>query len=110
MLIESIPKEPLSFHVIPFDNPKMQYTLQAKSLEQKRYWCLEIKHLILENYNAVIPAKAKELVMMLGKSKEEGETYSLRQEFGSGCPKLGIVNFLGVHYSKGDHNIFNLQP
>ena len=74
MLIESIPKEPLSFHVIPFDNPKMQYTLQAKSLEQKRYWCLEIKHLILENYNAVIPAKAKELVMMLGKSKEEGET------------------------------------
>lgn len=30
MLIESIPGEPLSFHVIPFDNPRLQYTLQVK--------------------------------------------------------------------------------
>lgn len=29
MLIESIPGEPLSFHVIPFDNPRLQYTLQV---------------------------------------------------------------------------------
>ncbi|XP_052122731.1 pleckstrin homology domain-containing family G member 1 [Frankliniella occidentalis] len=29
MLIESVPGEPLSFHVIPFDNPRMQYTLQV---------------------------------------------------------------------------------
>ena len=74
MLIESIPREPLSFHLIPFDNPRMQYTVAARNLEQKRQWCLELKRLILENYNAVIPDKAKELVMMLGKSKdEEGE-------------------------------------
>ncbi|XP_074657929.1 uncharacterized protein LOC141910927 isoform X2 [Tubulanus polymorphus] len=66
MLIESIPKEPLSFHVIPFNNPKNQYTLQAKTLDQKRRWCQEIKRLILENYNAIIPDKAKKLVMMLG--------------------------------------------
>ena len=32
MLIESIPKEPLSFHVIPFDCPRVQYTVQASSL------------------------------------------------------------------------------
>ena len=44
---------------------------QAKNLEQKRQWCLELKHLILENYNAVIPDKAKELVMTLGKSRDE---------------------------------------
>lgn len=30
MLIESIPGEPLSFHVIPFDNPRLQYTLQVR--------------------------------------------------------------------------------
>lgn len=29
MLIESIPGEALSFHVIPFDNPRLQYTLQV---------------------------------------------------------------------------------
>lgn len=29
MLIESVPGEALSFHVIPFDNPRLQYTLQV---------------------------------------------------------------------------------
>ncbi|XP_026687183.1 pleckstrin homology domain-containing family G member 1, partial [Diaphorina citri] len=49
MLIESVPGEPLSFHVIPFDNPKYQYTLQARNLDQKREWCLQLKKVILEN-------------------------------------------------------------
>ena len=31
MLIESVPKEPLSFHVIPFNNPRMQYTVQVRT-------------------------------------------------------------------------------
>lgn len=30
MLIESIPGESLSFHVIPFNNPRLQYTLQVR--------------------------------------------------------------------------------
>ncbi len=81
MLIESIPKEPLSFHIIPFDNPRMQYTVQAKSLDQKRCWCQELKRLILDNYSAAIPAKAKELVMMLGKSREEEGWYMDRNVF-----------------------------
>jgi len=42
-------------------------------LEQKRLWCQHIKTLILDNYEAVIPDKAKELVMMLGMSRYEGE-------------------------------------
>lgn len=29
MLVESVPKEPLSFQVIPFDNPRGQHTLQV---------------------------------------------------------------------------------
>ena len=32
MLIESVPGEPLSFHVIPFDNPRQQYTLEVEIL------------------------------------------------------------------------------
>jgi len=32
MLIESVPGEPLSFHVIPFNNPRQQYTLEVNNL------------------------------------------------------------------------------
>ncbi|XP_013781141.1 uncharacterized protein LOC106465458 [Limulus polyphemus] len=70
MLIESIQGEPLCFHVIPFNNPRLQYTFQAHNLKQKREWCLELKRVILENYNAVIPSKARQLVMELGQNKE----------------------------------------
>ncbi|XP_022244348.1 uncharacterized protein LOC106461632 isoform X2 [Limulus polyphemus] len=71
MLIESIQGEPLCFHVIPFDNPRLQYTFQARNMEQKREWCLELKRVILENYNAVIPSHARQLVMELGQNKQE---------------------------------------
>jgi len=48
---------------------------KARSLDQKRLWCKQIKKIILDNYNAVIPDKAKELVMMLG-NKVEGRVQS----------------------------------
>ncbi|XP_063426284.1 uncharacterized protein LOC134710056 isoform X2 [Mytilus trossulus] len=71
MLVESIPKEPLSFQVIPFDNPKGYITLQARNLDTKRKWCQEIKRLIIESFKGKIPEKVKGLVMQLGKSREE---------------------------------------
>ena len=71
MLVESIPKEPHSFQVIPFDNPRGQHTLQARNLDQKRRWCQEIKRLIIESFKGKIPEKVKGLVMQLGKSREE---------------------------------------
>ncbi|XP_033734193.1 LOW QUALITY PROTEIN: uncharacterized protein LOC117323234 [Pecten maximus] len=71
MLVESLPKEPLSFQIIPFDNPRGQHTLQARNLDQKHKWCQEIKRLIIESYKDKIPEKAKGLVMQLGKSKQE---------------------------------------
>lgn len=74
MLIESIPGEPFSFHVIPFDNPRLQYTLQARNLEQKREWTLQIKRVMLENYNAVIPSHARQLVLQLGQTQQEDDT------------------------------------
>lgn len=73
MLIESIPGEQLSFHVIPFDNPRLQYTLQARNLEQKREWTFQIKRVILENYNAVIPSHARQLVLQLGQTQQEDD-------------------------------------
>ncbi|XP_043281182.1 uncharacterized protein [Venturia canescens] len=74
MLIESIPGEPCSFHVIPFDNPRLQCTLQARNVEQKREWALQIKRVILENYNAVIPSHARQLVLQLGQSQQDEDS------------------------------------
>ncbi|KAK9510540.1 hypothetical protein O3M35_005295 [Rhynocoris fuscipes] len=78
MLIESVPGEPLSFHVIPFDNPRHQYTLQARNLDQKREWTLQLKRVILENYNAVIPSHARQLVMQLGQNRTDDEIMAER--------------------------------
>uniref|UniRef100_A0A8C4SKN0 Pleckstrin homology and RhoGEF domain containing G1 n=1 Tax=Erpetoichthys calabaricus TaxID=27687 RepID=A0A8C4SKN0_ERPCA len=57
MLVEVIPKEPLSFSVFHYKNPKLQHTVQAKSQQDKRLWILHLKRLILENHPAKIPAK-----------------------------------------------------
>jgi len=40
--------------------------LQARNMEQKRLWCQQLKKSIMDNYEAVIPDKAKQLVMSLG--------------------------------------------
>lgn len=66
MLVEQVRGEPLSFHVLPFDNPRLQLTLRAGTSKQKRDWTLQIKRVILENYSAVIPNHARQLVMQLG--------------------------------------------
>ncbi|CAG2161482.1 unnamed protein product [Oppiella nova] len=68
MLIESIQGQPLCFHAIPFDQPRAQYTFQARNLEHKREWCLLLKRVILENYDVVIPSHAKQIVMQLGQT------------------------------------------
>ena len=34
----------------------------------------------------------------------------LSQDLETGCPKLAIVKFMGVHIFKGDHNILRFQP
>ncbi|XP_026097227.1 pleckstrin homology domain-containing family G member 1-like isoform X1 [Carassius auratus] len=63
MLVEVIPKEPLSFSVFHYKNPKLQHTVQAKSQQDKRMWVLHLKRLILENHPAKIPAKAKQAIL-----------------------------------------------
>ncbi|KAM3183554.1 hypothetical protein ACTXT7_010116 [Hymenolepis weldensis] len=63
MLIECIDKDPLAFHILPFNNPNAQKTLQAVNAEVKQLWCREIKRVILENFDAAIPEKAKHLML-----------------------------------------------
>ncbi|XP_026482657.1 pleckstrin homology domain-containing family G member 1-like, partial [Ctenocephalides felis] len=63
MLVEVIQGEPTSFHVIPYDNPRNQITLQARSVQQKKQWGLQLKRLMLEQFNGKIPTRAKDLVL-----------------------------------------------
>ncbi|OON14009.1 RhoGEF domain protein, partial [Opisthorchis viverrini] len=63
MLIECIPKDPLAFHILPFGSPKAQRTLRAVNISVKELWCMEIKRLILENYDAAIPDKVKYILL-----------------------------------------------
>jgi hypothetical protein len=71
MLVEQVRGEPLSFQILPFDNPRLQCTLRARSPQNKREWTLQIKRVILENYSAVIPNHARQLVLQLGQDVQE---------------------------------------
>ncbi|XP_078798785.1 pleckstrin homology domain-containing family G member 3 isoform X4 [Oryzias latipes] len=62
MLIESA-KDSLSFSVTKYKNPKQPYTVQAKTVEEKKLWAHHIKRIIVENHHAVIPQKAKEAIL-----------------------------------------------
>ncbi|XP_030054341.1 pleckstrin homology domain-containing family G member 1 isoform X2 [Microcaecilia unicolor] len=76
MLVEVIPKEPLSFSVFHYKNPKLQHTVQAKSQQDKRLWILHLKRLILENHPAKIPAKAKQAILEMDAMYHPGFSYS----------------------------------
>ncbi|NXQ18994.1 PKHG1 protein, partial [Peucedramus taeniatus] len=83
MLVEVIPKEPLSFSVFHYKNPKMQHTVQAKSQQDKRLWILHLKRLILENHPAKIPAKAKQAILEMDAIYHPGFHYSPEGEMKS---------------------------
>ncbi|KAK5852872.1 hypothetical protein PBY51_006709 [Eleginops maclovinus] len=76
MLVEVIPKEPLSFSVFHYKNPKLQHTVQAKSQQDKRMWILHLKRLILENHPAKIPAKAKQAILEMDAMHHPGFHFS----------------------------------
>ncbi|KAJ6660133.1 hypothetical protein lerEdw1_018060 [Lerista edwardsae] len=92
MLVEVIPKEPLSFSVFHYKNPKMQHTVQAKSQQDKRLWILHLKRLILENHPAKIPAKAKQAILEMDAIYHPGFHYSPEGEIkASSNAKEGIA-------------------
>ncbi|XP_048218666.1 pleckstrin homology domain-containing family G member 3 isoform X3 [Perognathus longimembris pacificus] len=62
MLIEST-RDSLCFTVTHYKHSKQQYSIQARTAEEKRSWTHHIKRLILENHHATIPQKAKEAIL-----------------------------------------------
>ncbi|XP_054991899.1 pleckstrin homology domain-containing family G member 1 isoform X2 [Sorex araneus] len=85
MLVEVIPKEPLSFSVFHYKNPKLQHTVQARSQQDKRLWILHLKRLILENHAAKIPAKAKQAILEMDAIHHPGFCYSPEGETKAFC-------------------------
>uniref|UniRef100_A0A8C6W2F0 Pleckstrin homology domain containing, family G (with RhoGef domain) member 1 n=1 Tax=Nannospalax galili TaxID=1026970 RepID=A0A8C6W2F0_NANGA len=85
MLVEVIPKEPLSFSVFHYKNPKLQHTVQAKSQQDKRLWVLHLKRLILENHAAKIPAKAKQAILEMDAIHHPGFCYNPEGETKAPC-------------------------
>uniref|UniRef100_A0A2K6B5S6 Pleckstrin homology and RhoGEF domain containing G1 n=1 Tax=Macaca nemestrina TaxID=9545 RepID=A0A2K6B5S6_MACNE len=85
MLVEVIPKEPLSFSVFHYKNPKLQHTVQVVArpwpLRKRVLWVVVsscLTRLILENHAAKIPAKG-EMKALYG-SKEGSAPYRLRRK------------------------------
>ncbi|XP_070274562.1 pleckstrin homology domain-containing family G member 3 isoform X4 [Myotis yumanensis] len=62
MLIEST-RDSLCFTVTHYKHSKQQYSIQAKTVQEKRNWTHHIKRLILENHHTTIPQKAKEAIL-----------------------------------------------
>ncbi|KAM8781318.1 pleckstrin homology domain-containing family G member 3 isoform 7-T8 [Rhynchonycteris naso] len=62
MLIEST-RDSLCFTVTHYKHSKQQYSIQARTVEEKRNWTHHIKRLILENHHTTIPQKAKEAIL-----------------------------------------------
>lgn len=85
MLVEHLPGEPTSFHVLPYSDPRGQIKLTAKNRDQKRLWAQLIKQAMLEHFD--IPNRAKELVFKLG--DEDGKE---RWKF-----KLDLIVFNRFH-------------
>lgn len=65
MLIESIEGQPLVFNTVPFDNPRTAFTFQAKNLDRKRDWCLQLKEVIIKSYKNQIPNHVRQILMDL---------------------------------------------
>lgn len=65
MLIENIVGQPLVFNTVPFDNPKALCAFQAKTLDKKRDWCLQMKEVIIKSFEVKIPVHVRDILMSL---------------------------------------------
>ncbi|KAK3723317.1 hypothetical protein QZH41_014393, partial [Actinostola sp. cb2023] len=81
MMTESLPKDPLAFQIIRFDNQKVAYPFMARSMDQKNKWTLALKKLLVESLVAEVPLKAKALILGEGNVDEDdnSETESGRK-------------------------------
>lgn len=78
MLIEKIGGQPLVFNTVPFDNPKALCAFQAKNLDKKRDWCLQMKEVIIKSFEVKIPVHVRDILMSLTNSNTANTTSSIK--------------------------------
>lgn len=108
MMLESVPKEPLAFQIIRFDNQKITYTFLARHADQKRKWILELKRLIVDSLAAPVSTKARKNILGdIGSSETsdfEGKkrSSSIDSKLGRGTQLKGSsVGFTGMKGETG---------
>ncbi|XP_039598172.1 pleckstrin homology domain-containing family G member 3 isoform X6 [Polypterus senegalus] len=85
-------KDSLTFSVMHYKRPKQPFTLQARTIEEKKLWTHHIKRLILENHQALIPQKAKEAILEINSIYPSKYKYSperLKKSWSSDFPEDG---------------------
>lgn len=76
MLIENIEGQPLVFNTVPFDNPKALNAFQAKNLDKKRDWCMQMKEVIIKSFEVKIPVHVRDILMSLTNNSDKNTTSS----------------------------------
>lgn len=101
MLIEKIERQPLVFNTVPFDNPKALCTFQAKNLDKKRDWCLQMKEVIIKSFEVKIPVHVRDILMSLTNSNTTDTTSSTKFSYETGRA-LRAPNYLEKKKIKQD--------
>uniref|UniRef100_A0A8C4T9N8 Pleckstrin homology domain-containing family G member 3 n=1 Tax=Erpetoichthys calabaricus TaxID=27687 RepID=A0A8C4T9N8_ERPCA len=85
-------KDSLTFSVMHYKRPKQPFTVQARTIEEKKLWTHHIKRLILENHQALIPQKAKEAILEINSIYPSKYKYSperLKKSWSNDLPEDG---------------------
>ena len=64
-------------------------------------------HLTILGFLTIRPARSYSIKSV---NSRNAPNQCLSQDLKTGCLKLAVVKFLGVHIFKGDHNILIFQP
>lgn len=99
MLVESVPKEPLSFQVIPFDNPRGQHTLQVNMFFPCRLYiyyflCYDSTACTYKTHTGSIPVIDLSCVFVLVQSKINWDISKASEQLGLNV--LGFFNPISI--------------
>ncbi|XP_057304179.1 uncharacterized protein LOC130641404 isoform X3 [Hydractinia symbiolongicarpus] len=106
MLVESLPKDPLAFQIMRFDNQKVNYTIMAKTVDIKKQWTQHLKRLILENHAAMIPQTARQAILGVEeKAKSKYNSLPIQALDDSVMNNLRNLTKAGIKSPTGKENV-----
>lgn len=94
MLIENIDGQPLVFNTVPFDSPKSLCSFQAKNLDKKRDWCMQMKEVIIKSFEVKIPVHVRDILMSLTNSGNGANTTNTKMSSSDSSRAIRAPNYL----------------